>query len=181
MKSATKSHGLFALALVVGFLLASHAQAEPAVTVLHAWQTTGRLLYSNPPINIFSNKTVADDKTFGPPAGWAGPKNGHLFLLVEVSVTASTDAQWVKTLESVALKDGDKTSRFVLWLFNGAYRGRNFFLNMAKGQGVSDFPATTVGFHLKKLSFLSPPRRNEGPYPRTRLSKRQQRFLSRMV
>jgi len=149
MKSATKSYSLFALGLVGGFLLASHAQAEPAVTVLHAWQTTDRLLYSNPPINIFSNKTVADDTTFGPPRGWAGPKKGRLFLLVEVSITAPTDGQWVKTLKSVALKDGDKTSRFALWLFNGAYRGRNFFLDMAKGQGVNDFPSTTIGFHLQ--------------------------------
>ncbi len=150
MKSATKSHSLFVLALVGSFLLASHAQAEPAVTVLHVWQTTDRLLYSNPSINIFSNKTVADDTTFGPPEGWAGPKNGHLFLLAEVSITAATDDQWVGTLESVTLKDGDKTLRFDLWLFNGAYRGHGFFLDMANGQGVKEFPSTTVGFHLEK-------------------------------
>jgi len=150
MKSPTKSHSLFVLTLVSGFLLASFAQAEPAITVLHVWQTTDRLLYSNPPINIFSNKTVADDTTFGPPKGWAGPKDGHMFLLAKISITASTDDQWVKRLESVALKDGDKTFRFNLWLFNGAYRGHGFFLDMAKGQGVNDFSSTTIGFHLEK-------------------------------
>jgi len=151
MNLVMKSHRLLVLALVGSLLLTSFAQAETAITVLDAWQTRDRLLYSNPPFNIFSNKSVADDTTFGPPQGWAGPKDGHLFLLVEVSITAATDDEWAEALESVALKDGDNTTPgFALWLFNGAYRGRSFFLNMAKGQGIKDYPTTTVGFHLEK-------------------------------
>lgn len=150
MKFATRSHGLFMLAFVGSLLLASFAQAEPALTVLHAWQTSDRVFYSSPPISITSGRTSVDDKTFGPPEGWASPKDTHLFLLVEVSITAATDNEWVKTLESLTLKDGDETLHFALWLFNGAYRGHSFFLDMTNGQGVKDFPATTVGFHLEK-------------------------------